>query len=224
LPDSDFNPFTIKHMNTKLLIGVIFGSLTIGLTGQPVQLENSNELYFSVSPISPRSYGIQYKYGLSTHTAFRVALTNINIGYNSYIPAETNQFSNSDFVAHGGIEFGLEKRYMLADKIGAFYGFDFVFYGRYGHGWSNNPNLPIVSRQLNDISISPGLGFKSGFIATIKNGFSASAEISPQLLYNHSSHDRVIDSKVEADKSNALGFNMDFKSVKISLLYQWGKR
>jgi hypothetical protein len=210
-------------MKATLLMILISGLSIISLTAQPDEPAHSREIYFSMSPIGTRAYAIQYKTGLNDRTVLRFALSGFNAGYSTYLPSESNEYPSAHFSVDGNIEAGIEKRVALTERMAAFYGLDIVLSSRYTHSRSDDPNLPIELRALNDRSISPGFGFKSGFLVNIKNGFFASAEINPLLAYTFSSNEEIVHSALSTSKTQGVGFYIRVETVKLSLVYRWEK-
>ncbi len=205
---------------TTALLGL---SVTL-MQAQSSRPDNSKEIYLSASLSTPRTYGIQYKSSLNENTLFRLAFTNAAVDYRGFSPARSYEYPHSDFELSGGIEVGIEKRLELADRVGIFYGIDLSCYSRYHRTGTDSPNLAEDLRRLNFVSFSPGVGFKSGFIAEIKNGFMVSAEINPQLYYRYSSNEQIINSEISKDRVNAFGMFLGMETVKLSLIYRWEKK
>ncbi|HER09637.1 MAG TPA: hypothetical protein ENO20_12085 [Bacteroides sp.] len=210
-------------MRTFLMVIVISGLTIIRLTAQSVQPENSREIYFSMDPIGSKAYGMQYKTGLNENTMLRFAFSSFNAAFSSTRPALSYNYPSTQLDIGGGLEAGLEKRVLLTEKVSAFYGVDFVAQMAYTHQRSDNPTLPEDIRALNDVTLSPGFGFKSGLLLHLKNGFFAAVELSPRLFYQFSSDEQRAGNHVAADRHHTFGFNADVEAMKISLAYRWHK-
>lgn len=208
-------------MKTLQLIIVIFVLSITPSIAQSLQLENSREIYFSMDPIGTKEYGMQYKTGLNENTALRFAFSSFTAEFSAINPSVSYQYPSSQLDIGGGIEAGLEKRISIGERTAVFYGVDLLVDVDYEHSQSESPILPVESRGLNDFSVSPGFGFKSGVILDIKNGFFAAVEISPRLVYRFSADEHIAGTVVSTDRTHAVGFDADVEAMKISIAYRW---
>ena len=217
----NFKPYNILAMNKFMFVILISGLILLPLTSQPVQPEKFREIYFSMDPIGTKTYGIQYKKSLNEHTILRFAFSSFDAGFTATRPAQTFQYPSSTFGIGTHMEAGLEKRVSFTEKVSAFYGIDFVFGVDWMHTRSDDPSIATDSRNTNDVSFSPGIGFKSGILLDLRNGFFAAAEISPLLFYRFASDEQIAGTHTAADIVHDLGFQANADAVKISLAYRW---
>ncbi|HDS07686.1 MAG TPA: hypothetical protein ENO05_08675 [Bacteroides sp.] len=174
-----------------------------------------------MDPIGTKTYGIQYKTNLNDHTILRFAFSSFDAGFKATRPAQSSQYPSSTFGIGTDMEAGIEKRVSFTEKVSAFYGIDFVFGFGWMHNQSDNPSLSIDSRNTNDFSISPGIGFKSGILLELRNGFFAAAEISPMLFYRFTSDEQISGTRTAVSREHDLGFQANADALKISLAYRW---
>ncbi|MCX6255099.1 MAG: hypothetical protein NTV31_11565 [Bacteroidia bacterium] len=212
----------MNKLHLQMIVIILFGLLSPGLLAQESDTNKIKELYLSGNLLTFNNFGIQYKSELRNGNFFRIGVTNIfsnvskqNFGQPSiFIPSSMTEFA-------GTFEVGLEKRSQITDRLTAFYGVNFVTTTSFQRTKTEDPSLSLDLRHLDVFNINPGLGFNSGFIYKISNEFSISAEVSPKLLYNYTSKERISGSNKVNDTTQGGSFNLDNQSVKISLIYKW---
>ena len=205
-----------------LFIPILFGLLSQNILAQESVPIRIKELYLSGNFLSFNNLGIQYKSQLNNGKFFRIGLTDISASLSKQNPYQSGfSLPSARTEFSGTFEIGLEKRAKITERLSVFYGLNFVTSFSFHRTKTEDPSLSIELRHLGDFNISPGLGFNSGFICKISNEFSASAEISPKLLYNYTSFERIFESAKVKDTTQGVSFNFNNQSVRLSLIYSW---
>ena len=214
----------MNKLHLKMIVIILFGLLSSGLFAQESATSRIKELYLSGNLLTFNNFGLQYKSELKRGNFFRLGVTDIYSHFskqNFGSPSVLLQSSTTEFAAT--FEVGLEKRSRISNKLTAFYGVNFVTSTNYQRTKTEDPTLSQDLRHLDVFNISPGLGFNSGFIYTISGEFSVSAEVSPRLLYNYTTQERITGTNKVNDTTQGGSFNLDNTSVKVSLIYTWSK-
>jgi len=216
----------MKKLNPHLILLILFGLLSSSLFAQELETGKIKELYLSVSPLSFSNFGLLYKSELKHNNFFRLGFTGFNFDHKKPHYGSPNPPSG-DYVAvtdiSGRFEVGLEKRKQITDKLTAFHGINFIT----STSFQRNKLEPSITQDLDDLdnfSITTGLGFNFGFIVKIAGDFSISAEIIPELVYKYSSTERIAGLIKVKDSNKHGSFNIDNESVRVSFIYQWHKK
>lgn len=212
----------MKKLHSVMVITILFCIFSQNILAQVSETKKSKELYLSGNILTFNNFGIRYKSQLKNGNFFRIGVTDLFANVSKSTPGESissnYSYSSSEFT--GTFEVGLEKRAQISDRLSAFYGLNFVLaLGIHGTK-TEDPSLPRDLRHLNSYNISPGLGFNSGFIYKISDEFSVSAEISPYVVYNYSSNERISESVKIKDITQGGSLRCN-NSVKISVIYSW---
>lgn len=214
----------MKKLHLQIIVIILFGLLSSGLFAQESGTSGNKELSLSGNLLTFNNFGLQYKSELKNGNYFRIGVTDIlyDIRNQDYgIPMPTLPSTSTDIA--GTFDIGLEKRTQITNKLTAFYGINFTVMANFQRDKSPDPSLPRDLRHLDVLTISPGLGFNSGFNYKISDEFSVSAEIIPRLLYSHSRSQRISGLNKINDITQRASFNLDNQSVRISLIYKWSK-
>lgn len=207
-----------------MIIIILFGLLSSGLFAQVSETSKIKELSLNGNLLTFNNFGLQYKSELKNGNFFRIGVTDINSHFSkqnfgspsALLPSSTTELA-------GTFEVGLEKRSKISNRLTAFYGVNFVTSTSLQRTKTEDPTLPLDLRHLDVFNVNPGLGFNSGFIYTISGEFSVSAEVIPKLLYNYTRSERRTGTNKVNDTTQGGSFNLDNRSVKISLIYTWSK-
>lgn len=214
----------MNKLHLQMIVIILFGLLSSGLFAQESETSRIKELYLSGNLLTFNNFGLQYKSELKNGNFFRLGVTDIYSHFSKQNFGSPSVFLPSSTTELGGtFEVGLEKRLKINNRLTAFYGVNFVTSTNLQRTKTEDPTLSLDLRHLGVFNINPGLGFNSGFIYTISGEFSVSAEVSPKLLYNYTTKERISGTNKVNDITQGGSFNLDNTSVKVSLIYTWSK-
>ena len=202
----------------------LFGLLSSGLFAQESSYGKTRELYLSGNLLTFNNFGLQYKSETKKGNYFRVGVTSLASHFLKSNPASPTLYNHTSTNLSGGFDIGLEKRKQVTEKLTAFYGINLAVSADFQRSKYDDPTLPKNLRFTDDFSISPGLGFNSGFILNILNDFSISAEIIPKLNFIYTSNQNIQGTEKVKSTNNGGSLQLDNQSVRISFIYHWTKK
>jgi hypothetical protein len=219
-----FKNESMNKFQLQMIVIILFGSLSSELFAQVSETSRIKELSLNGNLLTFNNFGLQYKSELKNGNFFRLGVTGINSHFSKQnFGSPSVLYPTSMIELAGTFEVGLEKRARINNRLTAFYGVNFVTSTSFQKRKTEDPTLPLDLRHLDVLNINPGLGFNSGFIYTISGEFSVSAEVSPKLLYNYTTSERISGTNKVNDTTQGGSFELDNRSVKISLIYTWSK-
>jgi hypothetical protein len=210
------------HLQTVAII--LLGLLSSGLSAQETETSRIKELYLSGNILTLNYLGLQYKSELKNGNFFRLGVTDI---YSRFAKGKVglpgNSLPSSFTELEGSVEIGLEKRSGISNRMTAFYGVNLITSTSYQRSKVDDPNVPKDLRHVDLLSISPGLGFNSGFIYNISDEFSVAAEVTPRIVYDYSIQERISGTDKSHNIDHGGYFMLNNTSVKVSIIYAWRK-
>ena len=213
----------MRILQLSLIALTIFGLISTNLFSQESKPGKVKELYLNGNLLTFNNFGLQYKSELNNGNFFRIGWVNFYTGFSNLKDGTSPQYNSSDFHFNGDFEIGLEKRKQISERLTFFYGINFLTMTSFNIHKKEDPGMPLDQRSLNDLNLSPGIGFDTGLMFKITGDFSIAAEIMPALLFNYASREEI--SGTETVKDTQTGVSLDFntQSVLISLVYRWNK-
>jgi hypothetical protein len=214
----------MKKLHQILLLTILLVLPSSKLFSQDSQVGKQKELYLSNSLFNISSFGLQYKSEIKNQKYFRLGFTGISSDfsrqtYGTPVPEWPSIYSNIE----GTFDIGFEKRSHITDKLSAYCGINFVTSGNFRRRRTEDPSKSDKLRNLDFLSINPGLGFNSGFLYKVNDAFSISAEVIPRLLYNYTVTQRITGLNKVNDINQGGSFEFNTHSVLVSFIYNWSK-
>jgi hypothetical protein len=208
----------------KLFTSVLFlGLISLNLIAQESINERFKEIYLSGNLLTFNNFGLQYKSEMKNGNYLRIGVTDLNFIFTKSHPASSSLYNSLTTGISGAFDIGIEKRKQLTNKLVGFYGISVTASTDFQRSKTENPTLPKNLRYTDDLSISPGLGFNSGFILNIFNDFFIAAELTPKLYYTYSFSQQIQGSEKVKSTINSGILRFNNKSILISLVYRWTK-
>ena len=181
----------------------------------------TKEIYLSGNLLKLENLSLQYKSETKKGNFFRVGLTNLSFQSVKDYPSLSNSHTQTDFSL--AFNLGFEKRKEIVEKLQLFYGVNIMIGGGFGRSMEDNPNVPRELRFTDHYSISPGLGFNSGFLLNIFKDFFIAAEVTPSVEYLYSNSQFINGLEKFTNTYNTGSFNFSNQNVRLSIVYRWLK-
>lgn len=191
---------------------------------QDVSINKQNEVYLSLNSLyMGPTFGMTYKRGVSDKMLLNVGLSHISGGSSGYMPGNSSSFESNSKDFNIGTNLGLEWRTSLGERIDLLYGFAALLHYGTGSSTDDDPNIPVELRTLKHSYWSTGLGANVGVLINIRNGFYVAGEFTPSLMYSEAKYERIDNDEILIDKNTSTNYLISNQSVKVSLVYRWGK-
>ena len=215
----------MKKLNNLFILILIFFLNSNILNGQESS-PLSKEIYLYGKFLDFGNLGLEYKSELKEGTFLRIGINRLNFNFDK---TKTGLISSNNYPTKfsnltGRFEIGIERRKNITDKLSAFYGVDVFTEGRFMRNKSENPNYPADLRFTDDLTVTPGLSFNSGFILNIKGAFSIATVLAPEIAYTYSSKEMVVNSTKVKATQNEGSLNIGNQYIQIGLIYKWDKK
>jgi hypothetical protein len=154
--------------------------------------------------------GIRYRSGSET-TLFRLTLTSASLQHDKSPTDKDNSVSSS--IAFNP---GIEKRILLSDKSGIYYGADLIF-SMYNSKYTQS------TYTSKSISFAPGLGVGVGFFHKITDYINISAEIMPSIRYSTSKNSVTNNGVTTKESNSSFLYGLIGNCYSVTLSFRLGK-
>jgi hypothetical protein len=193
----------------KTVISAFAFALSLASFGQ--DSTKTKEIHLSIADFSPTNVHLKFKKQMGEKSFYKLGLVNMSLQKYSPKTADTVSVPISSFRYSGGLEFGVEFRKQLAEKLCFFHGPNLSF--NYNKGvYSSTPDQGESTYQSYRLSIPYTLGFLYNLNSNILLG----AEVNPSLSYSH--HKQENPNKNITANGIDFGFN---NSLLMSLVYRF---
>jgi hypothetical protein len=155
--------------------------------------------------------GLRYRTG-SESALFRFTVLS-GLGQNDKSPADNIKSVSSSF----GFNLGFEKRKLISDKTGFYFGADLLFsYNAYKRTY-----LTTVSNRT---TLSPGVGLVLGCFYKINDRLDLTAEVVPAIRYSKA-NDKTTSNNIETNNytNTSFQYGLMYNSYNLTLSYKFHK-
>lgn len=206
----------------KIFFSLVCIFIITGLNAQQNNKQLVKEVYITTKSLELGNMGLQYKRSINENTFFRVCVLDLNLEASQKNSASSMSYPTDTYEMNGNVEFGLEKRRKITEKLSCFYGIDLLFEAGVQRIHTDNPTYPLSMRNTDFFHLNPGLGFGSGILLFLKEGFYLGAAVNPAIVYQFNRKDNVYVEEGK-DKNPGVSIKLGTVPVSVSFMYRWNK-
>lgn len=190
-------------------------------TSDKAEAGKINEAVLSLSYANGgMNFGLLYKRQVAEKRFFRMSLADIRFNRQKDSPRYSNQFATSRENFAANLNFGVEWRFSVHEKIQLYTGIDVVAGATHYANRVYNPSPGLERNQV--FELTAGLAFNSGIIVQVHELVRIGLNLSPDVLYTWRPWDYYNDMG-ERVKGNSNGVNTSIGTgtVQAHVIFHW---
>ncbi len=146
-----------------------------------------NEISVSTSKLNFDYLSLKYSRSIYNDLWFKVGVIDLERSFHKNLPIvglpSGSSYNSANSSHNGGLLFGIEKQ-KSTHNLEFTYGLNVQMIYNYTNYTTENPNVPLIQRDINVYKYSPGIGFGLGFFYKIIPSISLGLEINPMINYS----------------------------------------
>jgi len=140
-----------------------------------------NEISVSTSRLTFDDLSLKYARLISNDLWFKVGVINLDGSFHKNMP-QVGSFNSTTSSLNGGLVIGIEKQKSI-NRLEFNYGLNVQMIYNHTNFTTENPNVPLIQRDINAYSYNPGIGFGLGFFYKFNPSILLGFEINPTMNY-----------------------------------------